>query len=380
MNSLKMFLWPWLLAGVGWFATTTAGRAAGSEPAADFSAITNLVHGWVDKGYYPGAGLFVAKDNHVLCEEYFGGYTPETVVLIASAGKWLASATIMSLVNEGKLTLDDPASKWLPEFKDDPKGKATIRQMLSHTSGYMPYQPKENPTDKYQTLTESVAHIVPLPPAFSPGERFDYGGLAMQVAGRMAEVATGKDWETLFQERIARPCRMTNTHFTPVDQGGGHSPMLGGGARTTLRDYANFLSMIANDGSFEGTKVLSTNAVREMQADQVGGAFVKTNEFVERVRGAKHTGIYGLGEWREELDAQGRAMLISSPSWAGAYPWIDKTTGVYGFFIAHIDGAKVHPSQFSGFYSSPVLATMVREALAAPAQQKIHEPIPAVGR
>jgi CubicO group peptidase (beta-lactamase class C family) len=180
----------------------------------------------------------------------------------------------------------------------------------------------------------------------------------------MAEVAAGKDWETLFQERIAGPCGMTDTHFTPVDDGEGHSPMLGGGARSTLRDYANFLSMIFNDGVFAGKRVLSENAIREMQADQVRGARVKSGEFVERVRGATHHGIYGLGEWREELDARGNATLISSPSWAGAYPWIDKTSGVYGFFIAHVDLAVAKRENFSGFYSSPVLAPMVRAALS----------------
>jgi CubicO group peptidase (beta-lactamase class C family) len=204
-------------------------------------------------------------------------------VLIASAGKWLAAAAIMSLVDEGKLSLEDHPSKFLPEFKGDEKDKSTLRQMLSHTSGYPPYQPKENPVDKYQTLLESVEHLLPLPPDFSPGERFDYGGLAMQVAGRMAEVAAGKDWETIFQERIAKPCGMTNTHFTPVDQGGGHSPMLGGGARSNLRDYANFLSMIFNEGKFDGKRVLSKNAIREMQADQIRGASVKQPEFPQRV-------------------------------------------------------------------------------------------------
>ena len=238
----------------------------------------------MDRQYYPGAGLLVAKDNQVIYEHCFGDFTPDTVVLIASSGKWLAAATIMSLVDDGMLSLDDTASKWLPEFKNDPKGIATIRQMLSHTSGYRPYQPDDKPPDKYQTLAESVEHIVPLPPVYKPGERFDYGGLAMQVAGRMAEAAAGKDWETLFQERIARPLGMTNTHFIPVDQGGGHSPMLGGGARSTLRDYANFLAMIAGNGLFKGKRVLSEKAVAEMQADQVRGATVKRDEFVERVR------------------------------------------------------------------------------------------------
>jgi len=296
----------------------------------------------------------VAKDNRVVYERCFGSYTPDTVVLIASAGKWLAAATIMSLIDEGKLSLDDPASKWLPELKEDPKGRATIRQMFSHTSGYPAYQPDDQPVDKYQTLTESVAHIMPLPPVTLPGERFDYGGLAMQVAGRMAEVAAGKDWETLFQERIAQTAGMTKTHFTPVDQGGGHSPMLGGGARSTLHDYAAFLSMIANDGVFEGRRVLSEKAVVEMQADQLGSAQIKRDEFVERLRGQTHNGIYGLGEWREQLDEQGRAVLISSPSWAGAYPWIDKTCGVYGMLITHVgEGPSVARTSFPASTRAP---------------------------
>ena len=354
-----------LLAGVLFQACSAA---AGDTN--DFSTVTRQVQAWMDKGYYPGAAMLVAKDNRIVYEKCFGSYTPDTVVLIASAGKWLASATIMTLVDDGKLSLEDHPSRWLPEFKNDPKDKATLRQMLSHTSGYPPYQPKNQPVDKYQTLVESVAHIVPLPPDYQPGERFDYGGLAMQVAGRMAEVAGGKDWETLFQERIASPCGMTNTHFTPVDQGGGHSPMLGGGARSTLHDYASFLSMIFNGGKFNGKQVLSEKAIREMQADQVRGAFVNTNEFVERVRGAKHNGIYGLGEWREELDGQGNAVLISSPSWAGAYPWIDKTTGVYGVILAHVEGPAVGRDKFSGFYSSPVLAAMVRDVLGQPSVKK----------
>jgi len=157
---------------------------------------------------------------------------------------------------------------------------------------------------------------------------------------------------------------MKNTHFTPVDQGGGHSPMLGGGACSNLRDYANFLSMIFNGGRFDGNRVLSEKAVREMQADQLRGAFVNQPEFPARVRGTKHDAIYGLGEWREELDAHGDAVLISSPSWAGAYPWIDKTTSVYGVIIAHVGAPGVGRDHFSGFYSSPELAVLVREVIA----------------
>ena len=336
----------------------------GKSVAYDFSPVTAQIQEWVDKGYYPGASLIVYKDNHLVYERFFGNYDANSVAFIASAGKWLAAATMAAIVDDGKLSWDDPVSKWLPEFKDA-KGRATLRQLFSHTSGYPDYQPAGNPVDNYQTLTESVAHILPLPIDTEPGTHFHYGGLAMQVAGRMAEVATGKDWETLFQEKIAKPLHMTGTHFIPVDPGGGHSPMLGGGARANLRDYASFLSMISNDGIFEGKRILSKRAIREMQADQVRGAKVVPGvEYVEKARGEKHNGIYGLGEWRERLDAKGQAVLISSPSWAGAYPWIDKTRHIYGFFLTHLDTeGPAGKDHFSSFYASPVLPMLVGAAV-----------------
>jgi CubicO group peptidase (beta-lactamase class C family) len=81
---------------------------------ANTSQIDQRIQTWIDRGYYRGAGLLIAKDGRVLYERYFGTYTPDTVVFIASAGKWLAAATIMTLVDEGTLSLDDPASKCLP--------------------------------------------------------------------------------------------------------------------------------------------------------------------------------------------------------------------------------------------------------------------------
>ena len=326
----------------------------------DFSSIDRKIQSWIDSGYYHGAGLIIAKDNRIIKDTCYGSYTPDSVVYIASAGKWLAAATIAVVVDEGKLSWNDKVSKWLPEFTDV-KGKATLRQLLSHTSGYPDYQPEGAHRDDYQTLKESVAQIVSLPADTMPGAKFHYGGLAMQVAGRMAELATGKDWETLFQEKIAQPLGMKNTHFTPVHLGGGHSPMLGGGARTVLHDYAAFLNMISNNGKFKGKRILSEAAIKEMQADQVGKAKVAEHEFVERVRAELHAGIYGLGEWREELDSSGKAVLISSPSWAGAYPWIDKTTHTYGFFLTHVVGEKAGKDGFSSFFSSPVLPILVRD-------------------
>ena len=280
-------------------------------------------------------------------------------MFIASPGKWLAAATIAALIDEGKLSWNNKAKKWIPELKDQ-KGEATLAQLLSHTAGFPDYQPNNRPIDITQSLKASVANLVDLPADTLAGTKFKYGGLAMQVAGRMAEIATGKDWERIFQEKIAQPLEMQSTHFTPVDSSGGHAPMLGGGARITLQDYTNFLEMIHHKGMYRGKRILSEKVIETMQADQVKSAKVAKGEFVEKVRGNQLKAIYGLGEWREEVNEKGEATLLSSPSWAGAYPWIDKKNNIYGFFITHISQAK---NGFSSFYASPVLSTMVRKML-----------------
>ncbi|OQP66847.1 hypothetical protein A3860_00310 [Niastella vici] len=325
----------------------------------DFSFLDTKIKSWVDSGYYKGAGIALVQNNQLIHKKYFGNYKPETVVFIASAGKWLAAAAIAAVVDEGKLHWDDKVNKWLPEFTDI-KGETTLVQLFSHTAGYPDYQPAGAPIDIYQDLATSVAQIVNLPADTLPGTRFKYGGLSMQVAGRMAELATGKSWENIFQEKIAIPLHMPSTHFTPVDSSGGHAPMLGGGARSTLNDYLNFLSMIYNRGVYNGKRILSEQAVRTMQANQVLTADASRERFIANIRTRAGNDIYGLGEWREEVNEKGEATLISSPSWAGAYPWIDYEHHLYGFFITHITGYK---NGFSSFYASPVLPLLVRDAL-----------------
>ncbi|GGA98291.1 glycoside hydrolase family 97 N-terminal domain-containing protein [Puia dinghuensis] len=321
--------------------------------------LMSRINSWIDSGYYDGASLLIVKDTQTVYEHYFGAYTPATVAYIASAGKWLTAATIAAVVDEGRLSWDDKVKKWLPDFTGA-KGEATLRQLLSHTAGYPDYQPAGQHPDDYQSLRESVAHIRSLPADTLPGTLFHYGGLAMQVAGRMAELATGKNWETLFEEKIAGPLDMPSTHFTPVDSTPGHNPMLGGGARTTLNDYAHFLAMIAADGVYKQKRILSAEAIRELEANQVKAAHVPPNQYVEHARGDQRTDIYGLGEWREEVDADGNATLLSSPGWAGAYPWIDKTNNSYGIFLAHVNVEKANAAHFSAFYSSPVLPILAR--------------------
>ena len=158
---------------------------------------------------------------------------------------------------------------------------------------------------------------------------------------------------------------MKNSHFTPVNTDGGHAPMLGGGLCTTLHDYMRFLDMIYHNGVFEEKQILKPETIHEMQANQVGNAEVHPGEYVERALKKYHTGIYGLGEWRELIDeATGEAYQISSPGWAGAYPWINKQDRVYGFFIAHVQGSSQKEDGFSSFFGSPVISQTVSNIIS----------------
>ena len=331
-------------------------------PPPDLDPLAERVAAWVAVGVYPGAGLMVGRGDAILLERYFGTYRADTQVRIASAGKWLAAATIAALVDEGRLQWDDPASRWIPALRGS-MGRATLRQLMSHTAGYPDYQPADRPRDHDATLAESVSHIVPLAPDADPGARFRYGGLAMQVAGRMAERATGQDWDTLFRTRIARPLGMTATGFTPVPDEPGFSPMLGGSAHTTLGDYARFLRMIAAGGVAGGRRVLSPDALAEMERDQIGSATLMPGEYVDQARARRFTGAYGLGQWRDELDGRGHATLLSSPGWAGAYPWVDRRAGTWGFVLAKVDTERARALGFSSFLAGAVLPSLLRDAL-----------------
>ncbi len=331
--------------------------AAGGRAVPDFSRLDARLRERVDNGWFDGMGLTIGRGGRILHEAYAGNGGPDVVRHVASTGKWTAAATIAALVDEGRLRWDDPVRKFLPQFTDE-KGDATLRQLLSHTAGYPDYQPEGRRRDDYPTLQEAVAHIADLPAAAATGAVFRYGGLAMQVAGRMAEIAAGLPFDAIFQSRIARPLGMRHSGYTPVSTEPGFSPMLGGSLFTTTRDYGRFLMMIARRGMAGGRRILSARAIAALEADQVRGAAVKRGEYVELARqDAARTDVYGLGLWREE------PALLSSPGWAGAYAWVDRAYDVWGVVIAKANVERAVADGYSTFLGSSIYAPMVRTAL-----------------
>jgi CubicO group peptidase (beta-lactamase class C family) len=316
-------------------ATGTASVADGH----DFSAVVR----YVDAGYrslgLPGASLLVVHGDRVVHERHFGSYDASTVVPIASASKWLTAATILSLVDDGTLELDAPVSRYLPRFTGV-KGTITLRQMLSHTSGLVEAPGEPRVRWDYDTTMAGYAERVAAADgnlAGAPGTAVRYTSVAMQVAGAVAEAVTGRKWDALFAERIAGPCDMPDTAFirTPGTGGGDDlelptaNPMLAAGARSSLRDYGNFLQMLADGGVFRGRRVLSEASVREMQRDQTGTAPLERASS-DRMGRASH---YGLGQWLDVQAPDGRAIQVSSPGAWGFRPWLHLDRDLYAIFM-----------------------------------------------
>jgi CubicO group peptidase (beta-lactamase class C family) len=294
-----------------------------------FEAIT----GYLDAGYkslgLPGAGLRVWQNGKVLYDRYFGEYSAETVVPIASCSKWLSAAVLMTLVDEGKISLDAPISTYLPQFTG-PKAGLKIRQMFSHSSGLM------DPTPEGQwPYTISMAQYADRMAGDlgvirnAPSAEVRYGSGSMQVVGAAMEKITGKPFNQLFLERIARPCGMS-AETTYARQAANTNPLLAGGAFSSQPDYSKFLEMIARKGVAPGgQRVISQASVHEMQRDQTGSAPLK-GASSDRMGRLSH---YGLGEWIDVEDAQGRTRQVSSPGAFGARPWVNLDRNLYGFFL-----------------------------------------------
>lgn len=267
-----------------------------------------------------------------------GQISTDTQYPIASASKWLVAAVVMTLVDEGKVSLDKPVSTWLPQI-EGAGGALTLRQLLSQTAGVAGglselYEMKQ---DYRMTLAASTAEVLARPQTSKPGREFKYGAPGFQVAGAVVESVTGKRWEDVFQERIARPLGMQRTYWTFLKMGASppppaetSNPTLQGGAVSTADDYMRFLRMIAQKGMYEGRQILSANSVAEMLHDQTSDALMHPTG-VALLRDAH----YSLGNWCETWDAMHRCTRSSSIGAFGTYPWLDQAEGRYGIVFIY---------------------------------------------
>jgi CubicO group peptidase (beta-lactamase class C family) len=311
-----------------------------SQESYDFTAVDRILERAAPQ--LGGCALVLIKDGKVIYRKAFGRFAADKVVPVASASKWLSGAVLMSLVDEGQLRLDDPVSKYLPEFAGEKAG-ITVRHLFSHTSG-LPAEARCR-NDKRTTLEACASQLARLRLRAAPGAEFHYGGVSMHVGGRVAEIAGGKSWNELFAEKIAAPLGMAQTDF--LAYGETANPRPEGDARSSADDYARFLQMILNRGEFNGKQVLSEASVAEMHRDQTNGArisytiYEKHGDLDPALPGAR----YGIGVWREKMDeGSGELLEASSQGALGFSPWIDPKRNLAGVLSAHSSFSRVMPT------------------------------------
>lgn len=317
----------------------------------NFSRIDKILADSVSKisGIGGGYTFMLIKDGKEIYNKSFNtagnDYSEIKYVPIASASKWISASVIASLIDAGLIKLDDTVSKFLPLFKGT-KSKITIRQLFSHTSGFAGNTDYYN--DKTLTLkqaADSIALNVPL--QYAPGAVFDYGGTSMQIAGRIAEVVTGKRWDSTFNERIAKPVNMYLSNYNGL--GKTDNPQIGGAVQSSAREYSRFLTMILNKGTYNGKTVLSQNVINEMQKDQTANAIIFYSPYQKYNFLNPKLGLtrYGLGEWLEKVDTiSNESIEIGSQGAFGFSPWIDKKRNMIGIFSVFSTLEAVEPTVY----------------------------------
>ena len=323
----------------GWPADARAeprAPVAASFSRADLDRFGDLVRNEVVTGKIPGAVLLIQQHGKQVYLESFGvrsvatklPMTPDTIFRIYSMSKAVTSVAIMMLVEDGKLSIDDPLAKYIPAFADakvgvdlsDEAGQyplkleplkrpITILDLLRHTSGitygfYGEGQVKRRYPGLYTgdyDNAEFAARIAKLPLAEQPGVRWDYGH-STDILGRVVEVVSGQSLLQFEQQRLLEPLGMRDTVFYVADKAkwsriaepfpegrfgrrmrfgrpiaGVMSPAVprrwesgGAGMVSTAPDYARFLQMLLNGGELDGRRYLKPETVALMTSDHIG--------------------------------------------------------------------------------------------------------------
>ncbi|MCP9200310.1 beta-lactamase family protein [Gramella sp. GC03-9] len=305
--------------------------------------ISAMLEAQVENKNIPGAVALIARDGKIVLYEAFGDANiqgedleKDDIFRIASQTKAITATAVMILWEEGKLRLDDPVSKYIPEFKDPvilesfnekdssyttkpAASPITIRSLLTHTSGigygmidgddrFKKIYAKSGITDLFTTeaveIGENIKKLATLPLHHEPFEKWTYSE-GYDVLGYLVEVISGRNFDEFLKLKLFDPLNMNDTYFyLPqekedrlvqimkkadnkwVEFGGeeGYDPEYpikgakaffsgGAGLSSTALDYAKFLQMYLNKGSYNGNQILSPNTVKMIMANHSGDLF-----------------------------------------------------------------------------------------------------------
>ncbi|WP_082650081.1 serine hydrolase domain-containing protein [Bradyrhizobium lablabi] len=364
--------------------------AASAQNSAGSAALDASLRGAVERKDVPGVVALVTDRERVLYRSAFGvadvatgrPLAAEAIFRIASMTKPVTSVALMQLVEQGRLGLDDPAEKYLPElaglkvfesfdtatgaYQLRPASRSpTVRHILTHTSGLAyPFT-----STIWRDFKPRAGETYPFggPLLFDPGERWHYS-TSTDVCGKLVEVISGQKLENYFRQHIFAPLKMEDTAYNVPEAKGPRlvaqqqragermdgavelqkpqlgltiaSPIGGGGLASTADDYGRFVRMLLNGGELDGARVLKTETVALMGQNHIGAVSVPALKSV-LPRSADFTFIadgrdkWGLGFLITADQVQGKRSP-GSLSWGGinnTFFWIDPARGIAGVIM-----------------------------------------------
>ncbi|MBC7904131.1 MAG: beta-lactamase family protein [Gemmatimonadaceae bacterium] len=312
--------------------------------------IDRTIQEYIDKHWIAGAAAIIVKDGKIVYYKAFGYDDTETktslrkdaIFRIASQTKAITSVAAMMLFEEGKFLLDDPLSKYIPEFRNlrvldkfneadssfttvPAKRQITIRDLLTHTSGIdypligsksmkSIYTKADIPSGigtSTRLLATEMKKLAKLPLKHQPGEAWTYG-LNSDLLGYLVEVVSGLSLDQFFKQKIFTPLGMNDTYFYIPNEKRARLVKLytedslkrlvkspdrvgdivadypntdgtffsgGAGLSSTAYDYAIFLQMLLNGGAYNGNRILSRSSVRMMTMNQIGDINLGNKKF-----------------------------------------------------------------------------------------------------
>lgn len=279
------------------------------------------------KAFDGNVAVMIYANNKIVYQKAFGKeFNVKTQVPIGASSQWLTAALVMSYVDQGKVSLDDKVSKYIPIFNKYMKGYITLRDCLAQLTGIRA-DPSHNVNNfrkkKYASLEEEVADFAARREIESnPSLQFRYSNVGYSIAARVIEIVTRRSFEQLMQEKITRPLMMRNTSFSSFN-----APDPSFGAVSTASDYMNFLQMILNKGIFNGKRILSEQSVAEMENLHT------TPDMIKYAPKIMEENSYGFGEWILKTDTDGKASVIASPGFEGTWPLIDRCHNYACIFV-----------------------------------------------
>jgi CubicO group peptidase (beta-lactamase class C family) len=400
--------------------------AAGFSPGR-LKRLDAYMQGLVDQGHLPGAITLVARHGKIVSYETFGKkaiggvpMTKDTIFRIYSQSKPVTGVAMMILFEEGKWRLDDPVTKFVPEFAhlqvykgQNPDGTfitepatrpPTMREIMSHTGGFAYGLRTDQPVEKAyrdsgllgsKTQAEFLSTLVKLPLASQPGTEWRYS-VSVDIQGLIVERLSGMSLADFMKTRIFDPLKMTDTAFwvppaksdrlaalyipdpktralKPADNfmvlDVTKPPAIasgGGGLVSTTADYARFAQMLLNGGQLDGARILAPGTIKLMASNHL-------SDIVMAAPDASFSPAKGVGfglDFAVVTDParDGTLQGEGSYSWGGAagtWFWIDPKNDLFMLGMIHILAKEIDPALAK---INDDAATLVYQALVDPAQ------------